>query len=176
MSLLDFSPRIPLGTFSILLYYKSAWHYLKSSVKCWCFKTTIPWRFLVITVLVRCWCLDRHVYVKKNLTKFLLRMEPDRLNNFFFSPPAHLSVTYITESWLHVTLKLMWYIIYYWRREPHISFSKPWSKTGYWLSVCHGWFHLHWLTRAGRSENRELQDKKLLPKVRFELKNPESQV
>ena len=36
--------------------------------------------------------------------------------------------------------------------------SEPLSKTGYWLSVCHGWFHLHGLTRDARSANRELQN------------------
>ena len=34
----------------------------------------------------------------------------------------------------------------------HIFSCEPISKTGYWLGVCYGWFHLHWLTRAARSE------------------------
>ena len=39
-----------------------------------------------------------------------------------------------------------------------IFFScEPISKTGYWLGVSYGWFHLHRLTRASRSENWELQ-------------------
>ena len=29
--------------------------------------------------------------------------------------------------------------------------------------VCYGWFHLHGLTRAARSENRELQNEIFLP-------------
>ena len=45
-----------------------------------------------------------------------------------------------------------------------IFFScEPISKTGYWIDVCYGWFHLHGLTRAARSENRELQNEKFLP-------------
>ena len=37
-----------------------------------------------------------------------------------------------------------------------IFFScEPIFKTGYWLGVWYGWFHLHGLTRAVRSENRE---------------------
>ena len=50
------------------------------------------------------------------------------------------------------------------------------SKTGYWLGVCHGWFHLHELTRAARSENRELQNEKVLPIPGLELRTPDSQV
>ena len=44
----------------------------------------------------------------------------------------------------------------------------PLSKTGYWLGVCHGWFHLHGLTRPARSANRKLQNEKFLPIVGFE--------
>ena len=29
--------------------------------------------------------------------------------------------------------------------------SEPLSKTGYWVIVCYGWFHLHRLPRAARS-------------------------
>ena len=29
--------------------------------------------------------------------------------------------------------------------------SEPFSETGYWLGVCHGWFHLQGLTRAVRN-------------------------
>ena len=50
------------------------------------------------------------------------------------------------------------------------------SKTGYWLGVCYGWFHLHGLTRAARSENRELQNEKFLPIPGLELTTPDSQV
>ena len=32
-------------------------------------------------------------------------------------------------------------------------------KSGYWLGVCHAWFHLHWLTRAAMSGKIELQKK-----------------
>ena len=43
------------------------------------------------------------------------------------------------------------------------------SKTGYWLDVCHGWFHLYWLIRAVcHGKKRELQNEKLLPTAGFE--------
>ena len=51
----------------------------------------------------------------------------------------------------------------------HIFSCEPFSKTGYWLGVCYGWFHLHGLTRAARSENRELQNEKVLPISGLEL-------
>ena len=53
--------------------------------------------------------------------------------------------------------------------------SEPFSKTGYWLGICHGWFQLHGLTRASRSENQELQNKKLLPRGGLELTTLKSQ-
>ena len=57
-----------------------------------------------------------------------------------------------------------------------IFFScEPISKTGYWLNVCYGWFHLHGLTQAARSENRELQNEKFLPIPGHELTTPDSQ-
>ena len=40
-------------------------------------------------------------------------------------------------------------------------------KTGYWLGVCHGRFHLLGITPAMRSVNRELQNEKFLPTVGF---------
>ena len=46
--------------------------------------------------------------------------------------------------------------------------SGTWFKTGYLISVCHGWFHLHGLTRHVRSPSRELQNEKFLPTVGFE--------
>ena len=55
--------------------------------------------------------------------------------------------------------------------------SEPFSKTGYIITgVCHGLFHLHGLTRAARSENRELQNEKVLPIPGFELTTPDFQV
>ena len=41
------------------------------------------------------------------------------------------------------------------------------------LGVCHDWFHLHELTRAARSERRELQNEKLLPIAGLELTTPD---
>ena len=38
------------------------------------------------------------------------------------------------------------------------------AKTGYWLGVCHGWFHLHGITRATRSDNRELPNENSWPR------------
>ena len=43
-------------------------------------------------------------------------------------------------------------------------------------NVCHGWFHLRGLTRAVRSENRELQNEKFLPIPGLELTTPDFQV
>ena len=38
------------------------------------------------------------------------------------------------------------------RETAAIFFSiEPWSKTGYWLGVCHGWFHFHGLARVARN-------------------------
>ena len=54
-------------------------------------------------------------------------------------------------------LKLTWTVIYHWKRKPHFS-SEHLSKTGYWLGVCHGWFHLHWIIRHVMSANRESQN------------------
>ena len=53
---------------------------------------------------------------------------------------------------------------------------EPISKTGYRLGVYYGWFHLHGITRAARSENRELQNEKFLPIPGLELTTPDSQV
>ena len=64
-------------------------------------------------------------------------------------------------------LKLTWKVINHWK-QPYFS-CEPISKTGYWLGVCHGWFHLHGLTRATRSESRELQNEKFLPIPVLEL-------
>ena len=58
----------------------------------------------------------------------------------------------------------------------HIFSCEPISKTGYYLGVCHGWFHLHGQTRAARSKNRELQNEKILPIAGLELATPDSQV
>ena len=73
------------------------------------------------------------------------------------------------------SLKLTWKVIYEWKRHPFFS-CEPISKTGYWLGVCYGWFHLHRLTRAARSENRALQNEKFLPIPGLELTTPDSQV
>ena len=43
---------------------------------------------------------------------------------------------------------------YYCRRKLYYSIE-PLSVTGYWLGVCHGWFHFHGLTRTGQSAKRE---------------------
>ena len=51
----------------------------------------------------------------------------------------------------------------------HIFSSESLTKRGYWLGVYHGLFHLHGLTRAARSENRELQNETFLPTLELEL-------
>ena len=50
------------------------------------------------------------------------------------------------------------------------------SITGYQLGVCHRLFHLNGLTRAARSENRQLQNEKFLPIAGLELTKPDSHV
>ena len=67
-------------------------------------------------------------------------------------------------------LKLTWTVIYHWKLEPFFV-SQSLSKTGFWLGVCHGWFHLHGLTRPVRSANRDLQNEKFLPTVGFETRS-----
>ena len=57
--------------------------------------------------------------------------------------------------------KLTWTGIYYCRRQPYF-FIEPISKTGHWLGVCHGWFHLQGLPRAERNANRTRSTKKTL--------------
>ena len=42
-------------------------------------------------------------------------------------------------------------MIYYYRRQPYFFSDELLSETGYWLGVCHGWFHLHGLPQAPRS-------------------------
>ena len=51
--------------------------------------------------------------------------------------------------------------------KPYFS-SEPFYKTGYWLGVCHGWFHLQGLTWPVQKANRELQNEKFMPTVWFE--------
>ena len=47
-------------------------------------------------------------------------------------------------------LKMTWTVIYYYRRQV-IFCDELLSATGYWLGVCHGWFHLHGLPLAARN-------------------------
>ena len=49
--------------------------------------------------------------------------------------------------------KLTWTVIYYCKRQPYFSIE-PISKTGYWLGVFHGWFHLQGLPRTERNTVR----------------------
>ena len=42
-------------------------------------------------------------------------------------------------------------MIYDCRRQPYFFSDELLSETGYWLGVCHGWFHLHRLPPAARS-------------------------
>ena len=51
-------------------------------------------------------------------------------------------------------LKLTWTVIYYCKRQHYIFYIEPLSKTGYWLGVCHGWFHLQGLTRGVKNASR----------------------
>ena len=63
-------------------------------------------------------------------------------------------------------LKLTWTVIcrYYCRRQPYFSIEPLHvSKTGYWLGICHGWYHLHGLPRAAKEWKRKLQNEKVLP-------------
>ena len=66
-------------------------------------------------------------------------------------------------------LMLTWKVLYYWRRYQY-SFIETLSKTGYWLRVCHGWFHLQRLPRPVRNASRAIitQNDKSKPTVGFE--------
>ena len=48
-------------------------------------------------------------------------------------------------------LKLTWTVINHCRRQPYFFYIEHLSDTGYWLDVCHGWFHLHGLPQTARS-------------------------
>ena len=50
-------------------------------------------------------------------------------------------------------LKLTWTIIYCCKWQPYFSIE-PLSKTGYWLIVSHGWFHLQGLTGGVKNVSR----------------------
>ena len=65
-------------------------------------------------------------------------------------PPLMLDETWGTTA----VLKLTWIVIYHWKLRPYFS-GEPLSKTGYWLGIYHGWFHLHGLTRPVLSAKRE---------------------
>ena len=68
-------------------------------------------------------------------------------------------------------------MIYTTGNDSHIFSSKALSKTGYWLGVCHGWFHLRGISWPVRSANRELKNDKFLPTVGFEPPDlPQSEV
>ena len=115
MSLLDFSPRIPLGTFLILPFtYGRAPNAIPPGVKsrmCPPYPQRDRKRRLIGAVcrnrikrVVPCRCLDGHV---KEPYEMSMAWEPDRRSNVFFSPPAHLcAVTCMTEISLIVTLNI----------------------------------------------------------------------
>ena len=48
-----------------------------------------------------------------------------------------------------VNLKLTWTVINHCRRQLYF-YIELLSETGYWLDVCHGWFHLHGRPQAAR--------------------------
>ena len=77
---------------------------------------------------------------------------------------------------VHVQFKTTTICLYTTGNGSHIFSSEPFSKTGYWLGVCHCWFHLHGHIRAARTKNRELQNEKFLPIAGLELTTSESQV
>ena len=56
------------------------------------------------------------------------------------------------------------------RRSPPYFSIETWSKTGYWLGVCHGCYHLHGLTQAARNAKWKLPNEKFLLTVGFELR------
>ena len=59
--------------------------------------------------------------------------------------------------------------IYYIVKADMKSYIPMETAAIYKLGVCDGRFHLHGLTRAARSENRELQNEKFLPMPGLEL-------
>ena len=54
----------------------------------------------------------------------------------------------------HCGLKLTWTVIYYCKWQPYFFSIEPLSKTGYWLGVCHGWFHLQGITGGEKNTSR----------------------
>ena len=83
--------------------------------------------------------------------------------DFICMGSVELSGTHSKQNYL----KLIWTLMFHWRRQPYFS-REPLSKTGYKLGVCHISFHLHMLTRTVRSAIRELQNEKFWSKVVFE--------
>ena len=49
----------------------------------------------------------------------------------------------------------------------HIFSSEHFSTTGYYIGVCHGWFHLHGLTRHVSSADWKLHNEKFLHTLGF---------
>ena len=64
-------------------------------------------------------------------------------------------------------LKLKWKVIYTWLRQQYFSIE-PLSKTGHLLNECHGWFHLHDITRLWGAQIENYDIKKILLTVEFE--------
>ena len=55
-------------------------------------------------------------------------------------------------------------MLYHWRRQPYFFFlANLYLKHDISFGVCHGWHHLHGLTRHVRSVNRELQNENSCP-------------
>ena len=62
------------------------------------------------------------------------------------------------ESDIKVCLLVHWYlkltVIFNCKRQPYFFYRVFRSKTGYWLGVCHGWFHLQGLTGGVKNASR----------------------
>ena len=86
---------------------------------------------------------------------------------------ANQSTKFLLICWfksLNQILKLTWTCNGIW--QPYIFSIEPLSKTGYyWLGVCHGWFHLHCLTRAAlNAKQARITKWKFLPPAELKLK------
>ena len=72
-------------------------------------------------------------------------------------------VTYITQKY---HLKPTWKFIFNGILPPYFYVENV-SKTGYWLGVYHGRFHLHWLTLSKREVPRGVRNSKVRRQDKF---------
>ena len=122
------------------------------------------------------WCPHTKIFLNSNIMRFYIvwinlqtlvsKMEckigifslTSRLDSEAVVPPflPYKSVVFTRVSYFFdlifslLILKLTWTVINHCTRQPYF-YIELLSETGYWLDVCHGWFHLHGLPQAARS-------------------------